>query len=161
MILYHGSLEIVEKPEVRPSNRTLDYGIGFYTTSSARQAEDWVKRRLKECDAMVGYVNSYTFDKRALSVLSCLIFDSPSEQWVDFVMRNRTQVGYNHTYDIVYGPVANDRVYASFALFEGGFLSKQNLIAELKTYRLVDQYLFHSQTAINYLTFIEAKRVQQ
>ena len=30
MKLYHGSLESVSKPEIRESNRTLDYGKGFY-----------------------------------------------------------------------------------------------------------------------------------
>lgn len=48
MKLYHGSLEIVSNPEIRTSNRTLDYGMGFYTTTSFEQAEAWVKRRIKE-----------------------------------------------------------------------------------------------------------------
>lgn len=34
MKVYHGSLEQVETPEIRPSNRTLDYGFGFYVTTS-------------------------------------------------------------------------------------------------------------------------------
>ena len=42
MIIYHGSLELVEKPEIRKSNRLLDYGSGFYTTTSVEQAEAWV-----------------------------------------------------------------------------------------------------------------------
>lgn len=69
---------------------------------------------------------------------------------------NRTQKGFSHSYDIVFGPVANDRVYAAFALYEGGLLSKQDLIAALKTYKLVDQYLFHTEIALQYLTFEEA-----
>ena len=48
MKLYHGSLERVDKPELRKPNRTLDYGSGFYTTTSFSQAEDWVHRRMKE-----------------------------------------------------------------------------------------------------------------
>ena len=62
------------------------------------------------------------------------MFDAPTEEWVDFVMRNRTERGFTHDYDIVYGPVANDRVYAAFALYEGRLLDKENLIAELKTF---------------------------
>ena len=31
MKIYHGSIEVVEKPGLRLSNRTLDYGSGFYT----------------------------------------------------------------------------------------------------------------------------------
>ena len=46
--------------------------------------------------------------------------------------------------DLVYGPVANDRVYAAFALYESELLDKEGLIKELKTYKLVDQMLFHT-----------------
>jgi hypothetical protein len=68
--------------------------------------------------------------------------------------------GFTHDYDVVYGPVANDRVYAAFALYEGGILDKQALIAELKTYKLVDQYLFHTEQSLKLLSFIEAKEVE-
>ena len=88
-----------------------------------------------------------------------MIFDSPTEEWLDFVMQNRTQNSFEHDYDIVYGPVANDKVYASFALYEGGFLNKQALISELKTYKLVDQYLFHTEKSLESIKFIEAKEV--
>jgi len=156
MKLYHGSLEMVTKPEIREPNRTLDYGNGFYTTSSYDQALAWVKRRMEEQKSDKGFVNTYELDELALKDLKCLYFDSPSEDWVDFVMKNRTQRGYIHDYDIVYGPVANDRVYAAFALYEGGILDKQSLITELKTYKLVDQYLFHTNKA---LAFVEGKEV--
>ena len=43
MKLYHGSLEIVEHPRIIEPNRTLDYGRGFYTTTSYEQAEQWFK----------------------------------------------------------------------------------------------------------------------
>ena len=161
MKLYHGSIEIVKTPEIREPNRTLDYGSGFYTTTSYKQAEDWVRRRLEGTGAESGFVNIFELDEKALQTLNCLIFHAPTEEWVDFVMQNRTQKGFCHSYDIVYGPVANDRVYAAFALYEGGLLNKQNLIAELKTYILVDQYLFHTEVSLEALTFIEAKEVKK
>ena len=158
-MLYHGSIEVVSNPEIREPNRTLDYGSGFYTTTSFGQAEEWVRRKLKETNKEKGYVNVYEFHKEAMKELSCLVFDSPTEEWVDFVMKNRTQKEFIHSFDIVYGPVANDRVYAAFALYEGGFLDKQGLIAELKTYNLIDQYLFHTKKSLELLTFIEAKEI--
>lgn len=160
MKLYHGSLEIVQKPEIRKVNRTLDYGSGFYTTTSYEQAEAWVRRRMDEAKQGKGYVNIYTIPESLPSSLQQLIFQSPKEEWVDFVMRNRTEKGFVHDYDIVYGPVANDRVYAAFALYEGGLLNKQDLIKELKAYRLVDQYLFHTEAALQVLTFADAKEVR-
>lgn len=110
MKLYHGSSEIVEVPEIRIPNRTLDYGYGFYTTTSFEQAEAWVRRRMKEYGTEKGFVNIYDFDIEVLNKIKSLIFNNPSEDWLDFVMANRTQVGFTHDYDIVYGPVANDRV---------------------------------------------------
>lgn len=160
MKLYHGSLVIVDAPLILKPRRTLDYGKGFYTTTSRKQAEDWVKRRLNSEDKECGFVNVYEFDKELASTLNVLIFDSPTEAWVDFVMQNRTIKDFTHDYDIVYGPVANDRVYAAFALFEGGFLNKQELISELKTYKLVDQYLFHTDRSLTTLSFIEAKEIR-
>lgn len=159
MKLYHGSLEIVDHPEIRKVVRTLDYGDGFYATTSFQQAEAWVRRRAKENGSVKGYVNVYEFDFSSLRKLNSLLFAKPSDEWVDFVMANRTQNGFTHSYDIVYGPVANDRVYAAFALYEGGVLGKASLIRELKTYKLVDQYLFHTEEALRYLSFIEAKEV--
>ena len=159
MKIYHGSLEKVVEPEIREPNRPLDYGSGFYTTTSEEQATAWVLRRMKEKNTMRGFVNVYEFQEEKAKMLKMLVFDKPTESWVDFVMANRTQKGYVHEYDIVYGPVANDRVYLAFALYESGVLSKQNLIAELKTYKLVDQYLFHTEHSLKCMTFIEAKEV--
>ncbi len=59
MKLYHGSLDIVEHPKIRRPNRTLDYGNGFYTTTSFEQAEDWVRRRMNEFQTAKGFVNVY------------------------------------------------------------------------------------------------------
>lgn len=158
MILYHGSIEIVDNPEIRIPSRSLDYGYGFYTTTSFKQAEDWVKRKLNAISP-IGYVNVYELDEDLVKSLKTLLFESPTEDWLDFVMSNRTNKDFNHDFDIVYGPVANDKVYAAFALYEGGIIDKQNLISELKAYKLVDQYLFHTDKALKAIKFIEAKEV--
>lgn len=159
MKLFHGSLVMVETPEIRVPNRTLDYGSGFYATTSYEQAEAWTRRRMKEEQQTRGYVNVYEFSLEDFSNLDIIRFDTANEDWLDFVMHNRTEKDFHHSHDIVYGPVANDRVYAAFALYEGGVLNKQELIAELRTYKLVDQYLFHTEKALETLTFVEAKEV--
>ncbi|MBR1557643.1 MAG: DUF3990 domain-containing protein, partial [Prevotella sp.] len=116
MKVYHGSLEQVTKPEMRKPNRTLDYGSGFYTTTSYQQAKDWVLRKMKEQTVAAAFVNVYELDEKKMKTMKALVFHEPSEEWVDFVMLNRRQRGFTHDYDVVYGPVANDRVYAAFAL---------------------------------------------
>ena len=143
MILYHGSIEQVRKPEIRKANRALDYGSGFYTTTTGG----------------TGYVNVYELDETCCAQLDVLHFTSPTEQWLDFVMANRMDKDFEHQHDIVIGPVANDRVYAAFALYEGGLLNKAELINELKTYVLVDQWLFHTERSLGSISFKEAKEV--
>ena len=78
MRIYHGSIEKVVSPEIRESNRTLDYGQGFYTTTSYEQAEAWVKRRMSEKRTSQGYVCVYELDKVALHDLKTLIFEQPT-----------------------------------------------------------------------------------
>lgn len=160
MELYHGSIELVELPEIRTPNRTLDYGAGFYLTTSRAQADSWVRRKFKG-DIVSGWLNVYEYNEDVEAALSVLSFDSPNEEWLDFVMANRMDKEFSHDYDIVKGPVANDRVYASFALYEAGILNKQTLIAELKAYKLVNQILLHSEAALSAIRFIKAYRISK
>lgn len=157
--LYHGSLEIVATPEIRKPNRTLDYGAGFYLTSSANQAEAWVRRKLKG-DIILGYVNVYEYDENMEETFETLAFEQPDEAWLDFVMANRMDSNFQHSYDIVKGPVANDRVYASFALYEARLIDKQELITELRAYKLVNQILIHTDRALASVKWIEAKEIR-
>lgn len=160
-ILFHGGSHIISNPEIRESERTLDFGKGFYLTTSKEQAERWVKNRLLAQDA-VGYVNTYSFDfPSASQVLNVKVFETADEEWVDFVLANRMIDGFSHDFDIVIGPVADDRVYTQFSLFEQGIISKETLIRELKTYRLVDQYLFHTEMALPYLKYISHYTVRK
>lgn len=158
--IYHGSIALVENPEIRLPNRSLDYGSGFYATTSFEQAKNLTEWRMKEKGVSVGYVNVYELDHASLQHMKLLLFEKPSEEWVDFVKRNRTERGFTHDYDIVYGPVANDSVYTQFILYEGGIISLPTLIQELKTYKLVDQYLFHTERSLTTIKFAEAIEVK-
>lgn len=151
MTLYHGSLEIVEKSQILLANRPLDFGTGFFTTTSLQQARRWVKLRMEQNNAKVGYINIYEYTPK--KGLRTRRFQSANEAWIDFVHANRTIQNYNHDYDIVTGPVANDNVYLSFNLYESGIISKRELIRRLKTYKLVDQLLFHTEQSLDTLEY--------
>lgn len=157
MEVYHGSLEIVTNPEIRQPNRTLDYGAGFYTTTDYNQARDWVSRHNKK--SKEGYVNIYDIDIDVVRKANTLWFDEPTDEWIDFVDANRNIPGFTHNYDFVYGPVANDRVYAAFALYESRIIGKQELLSMLKVYELVDQLLFHTSDALKYLIYKESHKI--
>ena len=158
--IYHGSFEVVESPEIRQPNRSLDYGSGFYTTTSYKKAKKLVERRMKDKGMAVGYVNVYELNDIALENMKVLSFEKPTVEWVNFVMRNRTERGFTHDNDIVYGPVADDSVYTQFTLYEGGIISMPTLIQELKTYKLVDQFLFHTEKSLTAIKFIESIEIQ-
>ena len=158
MTLYHGSLEIVEKPQILQANRPLDFGTGFYTTTSLQQARRWVKLRMEQSQASVGFINRYECTPNR--DLRTRLFRSANEAWVDFVHANRTVQDYNHDYDIVTGPVANDNVYLSFNLYESGIITKRELIRRLKTYKLVDQLLFHTERSLDTLEYVGNKEVR-
>lgn len=158
--VYHGSIDEVVNPEIRQPNRSLDYGAGFYTTTSYEQAKRWVERRMKDKGVAVGYVNIYELDEKLVKNMKSLFFEKPTEEWVSFVMRNRTERNFIHDYDVVYGPVADDSVYTQFALYEGGIISLPTLIHELKTYKLVDQYLFHTEKSLLAIKFVKSEIVE-
>ena len=65
----------------------------------------------------------------------------------------------NPDYDFVYGPVANDRVYAAFALYEARLIGKQELLAMLKVYDLVDQLLLHTPEALKLLKYKDSLKI--
>ena len=161
MKVYHGSLVVVEYPKILTPSRTLDYGKGFYTTTSAKQAEEWVERRMMETHATCGYINVYDFDEKYLDDFNSLLFPEPTEEWAEVVMANRNDKNFTHDYDIVYGPVANDRVYLQFGLYEAGAIGIETLIRELKTYKLVDQYLFHTEKSLAALHFVESIKIEK
>ena len=161
--LYHGGEAPVKEPRVVSPKavRPLDFGSGFYTTTSQDQAKKWIGIRLRQHAYETGCVSHFTVDRNALveSGLKMLVFNGPEEAWFDFVMDNRHTTGFSHGYDIVMGPVANDNVYETLTLFEDGIISKQEAIVRLKTYKLVDQVLFHTESALKFIRFVDSEVV--
>lgn len=161
--LYHGGEEPVKVPQVVSPKavRPLDFGSGFYTTTSRDQARKWIGIRLRQHAYATGSVSHFIVDWDALgeSGLKVLAFHGPEEAWFDFVMDNRHAIGFAHDYDIVMGPVANDNVYETLTLFEDGIITKAEAIVRLKTYKLVDQVLFHTEAALKFLRFVDSEVV--
>lgn len=59
MIVYHGSFEVVEKPDTLHSYRPLDFGKGFYVTTNKAQAEVWAKRKAVIKETNKAIINVY------------------------------------------------------------------------------------------------------
>lgn len=163
MKVYHGSLEIVTNPSIEILNFKTDFGKGFYTTTDYEQAKRWTKikrdRALNESDKMSlsKYVNSYEYTPN--KELNVLEFMNATSEWIDFVFANRNSEELLHDYDIVVGPVANDNLYATLRLYERNFISKEEAIKTLKTYKLSNQISFHTERALQTIKFINAEEV--
>ena len=90
MILYHGSNVEVTSPRIIVSNRMLDFGPGFYTTSSLEQAERWAFLQAKRRRTGKAVVTVYEFDEKTLrDELKVFCFDAANAEWLNFVAENR------------------------------------------------------------------------
>ncbi len=154
MIVYHGSNVIVSEPKLIKQNRFLDFGFGFYTTTNQSQAvsfADKVTRRRREG---APYVSMYTLDEaRAFTECRTLTFEAPNAAWLDFVSANRDGSYNGPSYDFIFGPVANDDVFATFSLYTTGFLTKEQTLEALKIKTLYNQLVLTSEKALSYLHF--------
>ena len=161
MISYHGSTDLVDKPEIRKSDIYLDFGFGFYTTTSFEQAERWAKIKMRMKNVNLGYVAVYEFDiENAEKELIIKRFDNADEEWLTFVVNNRKGNIVDSKTDMHIDPVADDNVYQSIRLFETGAYDAEYTVKKLKTEVLHDQWTLHSNEILKYLKFIEAKEVR-
>lgn len=161
MILYHGSTECVAAPEIRVGKVYLDFGVGFYTTTSYEQAERWAKIKMRRTNESRGYVSVYEFDdESAEKELDIQIFQAADEQWLTFVVNSRKGIASKEKMDIHIGPVADDTIYRSIRLFETGAYDAEYTIKKLKTEVLNDQWVLHTDKALSFLKFMEAKEIR-
>ena len=161
MTVFHGSDTIVDTPKILNAKRPLDFGGGFYVTTSKEQAKAWAKKVAYRNNNTHKCVNRYTFDAEAAkSALTVLCFERADEAWLDFICNNR---GGKPTgeYDIVIGPVADDRVYRVVVEYENGDLDKETALKNLKTESLCDQILFHTEASLAYLNYVDTEVIAE
>ena len=160
MKIYHGSTVIVQTPEIRKSEVFLDFGDGFYTTTSYEQAKRWAKIKARRKNLNEGFVTVYEFDEeQAFSCLQVNRFESADERWLTFVVNNRKGILCTEITDMTIGPVADDNVYQSIRLFETGAYDMEYTVKRLKTELLQDQWVFHTNEAVSFLHFVESERI--
>lgn len=154
MNIYHGSDVVVERPGILKSNRLLDFGMGFYTTSNKEQAIRWAERVSLRNNTGKKFLSVYRFDiERAKSEVKVIEFKFADEEWLDFITANRRGKEILDEHDIVIGPVADDNVYLTVKLFETGVLDKKEAVKRLKVEKLFDQILFHTEKGLEFCIF--------
>lgn len=148
MILYHGSNVEVRQPRLLKSQRPLDFGPGFYTTSDMDQASKWAVRTARIRKGGAPLVSAYEVDEKSFAQLRVLSFDSANKEWLRFVTANRRQLTEDESWDVVCGPVANDQTMPTLMLFLDGFLTEEETIARLLPQKLKDQFVFRTDAAL-------------
>lgn len=157
MILYHGSNIEVRQPKLLKSQRALDFGAGFYTTSDFNQASSWARRTARIRKAGSPLVSVYEIDDETLNELRVLRFESADRDWLQFVAFNRKKLIEDNEWDVIAGPVANDQTMPVLVLFLDGFLSEEEAIARLLPQNLKDQFVFKTEVALNVLRCKEVR----
>ena len=158
MIVFHGTTEIIEKPDVTHSKKYLDFGEGFYLTSYEDQAKKWAKRKgLRQGKTSVVNIYELKDDLKDYRVLS---FEKENEKWLDFVCACRKGELINQNYDIIIGNVADDDVFKTVDMYFRGLWSKEKVINELRYYQMNDQICIVNQNTLEeVLTFKDAYEV--
>ena len=158
MIIYHGGTVIIEKPVIRSSLASRDFGMGFYCTDIQSQAEKWAQRqaRVRKQSAVL---NKYEFDiDKAKQNLNCKIFADYAIEWLEMVVNCRKDIRYIHGFDIVYGKIANDDVGETVQAVLDGLMPYNYALQKLAFMHANNQYCFCTEPALTYLTFIEYTR---
>jgi hypothetical protein len=153
MVLYHGSNVEVHEPRIINTNRGLDFGAGFYTTTDIKQAERWAISKYKRLKTGKPIISVYDFyDSGKLLHKS---FAKPDREWLDYVALNRKGQYRGVQYDIVSGPVANDRTILVINDYLSGMFPAETAVLLLETAKLTDQFAFLTHAAVNELHFRE------
>ena len=153
MILYHGTNMDFDVIDLSKSSPYKDFGRGFYLTDIRHQAEEMASKKTSLFRGSA-VVQKYEFDETWLesSELKVLMFQSATREWAEFIFNNRNRkMHFQHDYDIVFGPIANDGVAYLLGRYEEGTMTIEELAEELEYRDLNNQYYFGTERAVKLL----------
>ena len=176
-----GSYVEVSKIDLSLCRDGLDFGKGFYLTSSLRQTISYIpalirkaKRRglvPKDAEETSGIVSVFEF--RPNPKLAIRYFDEADAEWLHFVARNRDadlfpELRERHAkIDVVGGKIANDQTAVTLNNYLAGAYGKPGAeqadriaVELLEPNRLKDQFCFRTDAAVASLRFIRSARYE-
>ena len=155
MKLYHGTYTDFTQIDLSQSQKGKDFGKGFYLSDNYDQAYNMAVFKSIQFNGNP-IVLQYEFDESLLydGELSFSKYEEYSREWAEFVLKNRVNMSdvNIHTYDVVYGPIANDKVGVQIRN-----LIEQNIDMDIFLKRLkymqgiTFQYFFGTEKAISRL----------
>lgn len=149
IIVYHGGTERIEMPVCKFGRRNLDFGLGFYVTNLREQAVSWAYNMAKSRN-MPALLNRYRLDRDAiLREAKCRVFEAYDEEWLEFIVANRSGMNVADEYDYVEGGVANDRVVDTVNLYIAGLIELGSALKELSKHQPNNQMCILNQEILN------------
>lgn len=149
MEIYHGGYCQIKTPQIITGKYAKDFGTGFYCTELKEQAIRWARRY----DTPI--VTTYNFELN--KNLHILHFTEMTEDWLDFIVNCRNNIGHN--YDLVIGAMANDQVYNYISDYVNGVLTREQFWVLAKFKHPTHQINFCTTNALNCLTFIKSEEI--
>ncbi len=154
MILYHGTYTDFGEIDLRKSKPNKDFGQGFYLSREYTQAMAMAKIKVEQLETGVPTILTYEVDEEQMQQLRVLRFDDYNEEWAKFILLNRNNPKHEpaHDYDIVIGPIANDRVGVQLWKYETCTIDLPTLVHNLRNMKgITFQYYFGTERAIKIL----------
>lgn len=155
MKLYHGSTIHIEQIDLSKSKPNKDFGKGFYLSAEEEQAREMAVYKAFQLD-LEPIINVYEFEEQMLegAELKVKQFSTYDEEWAEFIFANRNNTSTQpvHDYDIVVGPIANDRVGIQIRHYMERNIDLPTFIERLKYMKgITFQYFFGTERAIKLL----------
>jgi hypothetical protein len=151
MEVYHGSYTKIDKIDLPKGQLNRDFGQGFYVTKFRKHAESWAEIIGGKYGSK-GFATEFTYYDTAFTERLCKVkhFEKYDEEWLDFIILNRNPFSPTpaHDYDIVEGPVADDKVQYRLTKFLQGQIEKSVFLKELTYHETTHQICFCTMKAL-------------
>lgn len=118
----------------------------------------YYNNKMNDFSIQKDFVYEYLFLESA--ALKVKRFDSLSKEWLEFIKENRSKGGLQHDYDVVIGPVADDRTMETVQLYIADILTAEEAVERLKYSKANNQVSFHTEKALKCLRFVGRKEYE-
>lgn len=112
------------------------------------------KTKVEQLEDGEPVVLKYEVDEQLIEQLNIKRYNEYSEDWAKFILINRRNENLQsaHDYDIVIGPIANDRVGVQLWKYETQSIDLPTLVRNLQNMKgITIQYFFGTEQAIKLL----------
>ena len=154
MILYHGTNKPFDFIDLSKSKPNKDFGKGFYLSADYEQAMAMAKVKVEQLEEGEPTILTYEVNEVQMERLNIKRYHEYSDEWAKFILLNRRNDKKQpaHNYDIVYGPIADDRVGVQLWKYETQSIDLPTLVRNLQHMKgITFQYFFGTEEAIKLL----------